>query len=72
MASLPPKFSWQLTRITCNHKLWALHSTKRCFTSVGHGQEAKALPLSGIRVLDMTRVLAGVSDVSSKWFQMVG
>lgn len=33
---------------------------RRWFVSVGHGKEVDTLPLSGIRVLDMTRVLAGV------------
>lgn len=62
MASLPPKSSWQLARFTFNHRPLALHLTRRRFASVEHGQEAKVLPLSGIRVLDMTRVLAGVSE----------
>jgi hypothetical protein len=35
-------------------------SWRRSFASVGKAPEVDKLPLSGLRVLDMTRVLAGV------------
>jgi len=42
---------------------WNCGNYRRFFASVGDGKEVNTLPLSGIRVLDMTRVLAGVSGL---------
>ena len=39
---------------------------RRCFATAVDSAEAAELPLAGIRVLDMTRVLAGVSHLTDK------
>lgn len=63
--SLPLRAVGQLPR---SRTLPGTLSQWRGFASVGKAQEVDKLPLSGLRVLDMTRVLAGVglTDMARK------
>lgn len=47
-----------LSRPQCSHRI--LHSSRRTLATVAHDETDATLPLKGLRVLDMTRVLAGV------------
>jgi hypothetical protein len=60
MALVLKSASRRLGRAWTGNRFQGLHQMRRGFASVGDGKEVDTLPLSGIRVLDMTRVLAGV------------
>lgn len=64
MALALSRASRQLGRAWSNSGVKSLYQARRHFASVGHGKEIDTLPLSGIRVLDMTRVLAGVGAIT--------
>lgn len=59
------KTSWALARRAAVRRTTARVNNPRWFTATSRSLADGALPLAGYRVLDMTRVLAGVNDVNA-------